>query len=95
LKPAWFVEAQEVASEIENGCTTVVGYPLPNKRVLLWILRNDRPFYEQLQAERLAFLTVRPSLLPMITSLPPRAINSSNPKLPNTWVAEAEGVFIA
>jgi hypothetical protein len=49
LKPAWFVEATHVTSDIQNLCTTVVGYPLPNKRVLLWILRNDRPFDEQLQ----------------------------------------------
>ena len=48
-KPAWFMEARNVISDSKNLCTTIVGYGLPGRRVLLWFLRNDRPSYNQLQ----------------------------------------------
>jgi hypothetical protein len=54
-KPGWFTEAANVTSEAENVCTTIVGTALPDKRLLLWFLRNDRPNGDQLQ---LALLSV-------------------------------------
>lgn len=49
VKPAWFMPGVNLVSDTKNACTKIVGYVLPDKRVLLWFLRNDRPNYDQLQ----------------------------------------------
>ena len=54
-KPGWFTEAVNVTWEAENVCTRIVGNALPDKRLLLWFLRNNRPNGDQLQ---LALLSV-------------------------------------
>jgi hypothetical protein len=43
LKPGWFMPDVEITSDIQNKCKRIFGNELPNGRVLLWIVRNDRP----------------------------------------------------